>query len=75
MQYKKAYLQKKKKLKKFLESRQDTGPKADTRRRQNEQQDKADKTRQQIERRNQIAALKFQTGGETSEEPGLPLGM
>ena len=56
---------------KFLESRQEAGPKA-----KKEKTEGATglgrKTREQIERWNQMTALRFQTGEKTSETPGLP---
>ena len=80
MQKKKPIFRRRKKsLSKFLESRQEeTGPKAETRRRQNEQQDYrqnnkgADRTME-----SNSTALRFQNrggGGETSEVPGLRSG-
>ena len=33
------------------------------------------RTREEIAKWNQMTALRFQTGGETSDIPGLPLGV
>ena len=61
----------KKSVKKFLESRQESGPKTEKRRRQNEQQDKAKIARDQTERWNQMIALRFKTGGRHQKSPPL----
>ena len=60
-------------FKKFLESRQKTGPKAETRRRQNE-----NRTRQNNKGADRMMesndSPEIPARGETSEEPGLPSG-
>ena len=71
--YKKAYLLKKNMRRIFWKKFRRKGQKAE--------KDKTEKvtglsrrTRQEIAKWNQMTALRFPTGGETSDIPGLPLG-
>ena len=72
-QYKIVYLSKKKSLKTFLESMQETTPKAE-----NGEGRRSNRTRQNNKRTDRKTTLRFQTGGRrlwqssTSEESGLP---